>query len=273
MKTLAGIFGILLFVLTSVSPASARENICLKTREIIGKMGAYFREERRSYFELNETEKANYLALAENYLKVLTQCRKEVRELIPYREIAPAFFQAFRDPLGALPEKGFSFVFLSIVIPPPLPVIREVFEGGPELFVLIPNPRTVEVIQKEKGLERKNFCYIEMLGVLTPGYEPIVKCFHYRLEKNLSDEFPAMVKVDVREMDGQRQYRRVIVLREELFRNETLRAEAEQELQKFLTQPNNWIYSLILFHETTRVLINWLDREFGEKGRGLIRRK
>lgn len=250
---------------------SAKEAFdCSQAGDVIKRVGEYFRGVNRSYFELEPREKEVYLSIIEPYFEVIRYCEKEVREVVSFRNNYGFWKQ--RNNLKLIPEEKFSFVVISVEKPSSIiPILYEVFNPHPELLSFFPTAQVWHDFKKEKNLEEKNMCYLEAMAFLAYGYEPIVKCPYYRLEKNLSDEFLVVIKNEFYKGEDGKNYSKSYPI----IRDESLKPQIEEEVKELMAYDikSRKKYQYYMFHETIRTLINWLDKEFGERGRGLIKRK
>ncbi|MEM2073937.1 MAG: hypothetical protein QXO33_05250 [Nitrososphaeria archaeon] len=263
---------LLVFVLWCEVGSAKEAFDCSQAGEVIKRVGEYFRGVNRSYFELEPREKEVYLSIIEPYFRAIRFCEKEVKKLIGYEDKSIVFFPAFRNTLDLLPEQKFSFVVISVEKPSSIiPILYEVFNPHPELFSFYPTAKVDYDFKKEKNLEKKNMCYLEAMAFLAYGYEPIVKCPYYRLEKNLSDEFLVVIKNEFYKGEDGKNYSKSYPI----IRNENLKPQIEEEVKELMAYDikSRKKYQYYMFHETIRTLINWLDKEFGERGRGLIKKK
>ncbi|MEM4620778.1 MAG: hypothetical protein QW607_11280 [Desulfurococcaceae archaeon] len=265
-----GVFFLVLFILVvwnGIGSAKEKETFdCSQAGEVIKRVGEYFRQVNRSYFELEPRERTEYLELFMDYFKAIRSCKDEILKSASIRVIKPSFWNNRKNQLNDISGDKFSLIFLGLDGNLYLPLlVREIFMPDFEIILLNPNLNTFKLFQKERGLEQKPFCYLETYGLGFLGWNPIIKCPYYRLEKALYEEFP--VNVIIRHQ-GDRS------VKEFVFKDETLKERANLEFKEMV---ENYMkdrqFMAFQVYETMRTLIYWLDKEFGERGRGLIRKR
>ncbi|MEM1672530.1 MAG: hypothetical protein QXT86_10830 [Archaeoglobaceae archaeon] len=200
------------------------------------------------------------------YFKAIHSCKDEIIKSSSIRVIKPTFFGQRKNQLDDISGDKFSLIFLGLDWNLHLPLlVSETFIPNFEIILLHTNQKTHKLFQKEREIEKKPFCYLETYGLGFLGWNPVIKCPYYKLEKALYEEFP--VNVIIRHQDDR-------IIKEFVFKNETFKERASLEFKEMVERYMQ-DRRLMAFHvyETMRTLINWLDKEFGERGRGLIKRK
>jgi len=264
IKIISFIVIIILSLCHTIQAQTKMKSDCSRTREVLEKLGEHFRKTDRSFFELTVQEREEFIKLAREYFILLRACEEEITALTPFKKSTSLLYHGFIGVLTPIPQKGFSLVYLGSYTPDFFPIIKMVFDPAPELFLISITPKVDQVFSKEKNLEKKPFCYIPFL------HRKII-CPYFRLEKDLTEEFPVIIKY---EYSGEDRGKRVPRF---YFNDKRFESIVGQEIQEmFKESPEIHKNSLELpyfFHEFTRTLIYWLNKEFGEKGRGLIRKR